>query len=119
MSHIIYKRGDEIEKIRAGGRILALILRTISDNIKPGVSTKELEDIAENILKEYGARASFKNYRPRGAPTPFPAAICTSVNEEVVHGIPSTDKKLKEGDIIGVNEDLLILTPSNVRIHRG
>ncbi len=100
---IRYKRGKEIEKLRQGGRILALALKTVEENIRPGISTKEIENIAERVLREHNARPSFKNYVPRGSSEPFPAAICTSINEEVVHGIPSPDRVLKEGDIIGVD----------------
>ena len=100
---IIYKRDDEIAKIRDAGRILALTLQSVSKYIKPGVSTKELEEIAVETMKEYNAHSSCLNYCPQGFLKPYPGAICTSVNEEVVHGIPSSHKKLKEGDIIDID----------------
>ncbi len=96
------KSPQEIEKIRNAGRVVALILNRIREIIRPGVTTKELEQIAEQTLKEFNARSAFKGYKPDGAKYPFPAAICTSVNDEVVHGIPG-ERILNDGDIISVD----------------
>jgi len=99
---IEYKTPQEIAKIREAGRVVATILERIKYAIKPGITTKDLEKIAEATLKEFNARSAFKGYKPNGVPVPFPGLICTSVNEEVVHGIPS-DRRLKDGDIVSVD----------------
>jgi len=82
--------------MRQAGRIVAQILGILVEAIKPGITTKKLDEIAEEEVKKYGAIPSFKGYRG------FPASICTSVNEEVVHGIPG-ERVLKEGDIISLD----------------
>jgi len=71
--------------------------------VAPGVSTKELDTYAEKLIRKMGDTPAFLNYRPAGARNPFPATLCTSVNEEVVHGIPNANKILKEGDIISID----------------
>ena len=86
----------ELDKMREAGRLTAVILKELRKAVKPGVSTKHLDDIAQRIIREAGGSAPCVGY---GKP-PFPAAICTSINEVVVHGIPSDKVILKEGDII-------------------
>jgi methionyl aminopeptidase len=71
--------------------------------VRPGVSTKELDTHALKLIKELGDEPAFLNYRPEGAKTPFPASLCVSINDEVVHGIPSQKRILKEGDIISLD----------------
>lgn len=93
---IIRKSRSEIEKMRAAGRIVAQVLRALSEMVEPGMSTRDLDRIAERMIRDAGAIPTFKGYHG------FPASICTSINEEVVHGIPGT-KKLKAGDIIGID----------------
>ena len=100
---IIIKTPQEIETLREGGRRLATILYKVKDQVAPGVSTKELDTYASGLIKEGGDFPAFLNYRPEGADTPFPASLCVSVNNEVVHGIPSKDRILKEGDIISID----------------
>jgi methionyl aminopeptidase len=100
---IIIKTPEEIEIIREGGRHLATVLYKIKEIIKPGVSTKDLDMQAEKLIREMGDTPAFLNYRPEGASTPFPAALCISVNDEVVHGIPSRHRILKEGDIVSID----------------
>ncbi|MDQ3244826.1 MAG: type I methionyl aminopeptidase [bacterium] len=100
---IIIKTNKEIEILREGGRRLAIVLYKVKDIVVPGVSTKELDDYAYKLIKELGDEPAFLNYQPEGADCPFPASLCTSVNEEVVHGIPKEDKILKEGDIISID----------------
>lgn len=90
------KTPAEIEIMRKGGAILAQILQNIKNNVTPGITTRTLNELAENLIRAYGVIASFKNYRG------YPASICTSVNEEVVHAIPS-DRILKTGDIISID----------------
>lgn len=85
--------------MRQAGRINAEILATVRSMIQPGVSTADLNAAAEEVLKKHGCYSPFKNY---GAP-PYPASICTSVNEELVHGIPSRKRILREGDIVSVD----------------
>ena len=93
---IIIKSLNEIGIMREAGRIVAIVLDTLGKAIKPGITTGKLDAIAAKVFKEYGARASFKGYRG------FPASICTSVNEEVVHGIPG-ERVLQEGDLIAID----------------
>src|SRR3989344_5215983 len=100
---IMIKTPEEIEKRREGGRRLATVLYKVKEKVAPGVSTKELDTYAEKLIREMGDVPAFLNYRPAGAKTPFPASLCVSVNDEVVHGIPSMDKKLKEGDIVSLD----------------
>jgi methionyl aminopeptidase len=86
----------EIEKIRQAGRIVAEVLQDLRRMAVPGVTTRELDRYAEAKIRSKGAVPTFKGYRG------FPASICTSINDEVVHGIPS-DRKLREGDILGID----------------
>ena len=86
----------ELEKMREAGRLTAMVLKELRKAAVPGVSTKHLDDIAQRIIKEAGGTAPCVGY---GEP-PFPAAICTSINEVVVHGIPSEKEILKDGDIV-------------------
>jgi methionyl aminopeptidase len=94
------KRPAEIDRMRAAGQILAGILDVLEAELRPGITTGELNEIAERMIRDAGAVSSFKGY---GANPPFPAVICTSVNDEVVHGIPSPRRRLAEGDIVSVD----------------
>ncbi|MFD3155638.1 type I methionyl aminopeptidase [Haloimpatiens sp. FM7330] len=93
---IIIKNDIEIQNMRRAGKVVGNTLAMLEEVVKPGITTKELDTIAEKYIVEQGAIPSFKGY------CGFPASICTSINEEVVHGIPS-DRKLQEGDIISVD----------------
>ncbi|MDA1652726.1 MULTISPECIES: type I methionyl aminopeptidase [unclassified Bacillus cereus group] len=93
---IICKTPREIENMREAGRIVALTHQELKQHITPGITTKELDQIAEKTIQKYGATPSFKGYNG------FPGSICASVNEELVHGIPGK-RKLKEGDIISID----------------
>lgn len=93
------KTQTEIKKMQAAGRIVALVLNAVEKAVKPGVTTWELDRIAEDLIRQNGATPSFLNY---GTP-PFPASICASVNDEVVHGIPSKSRVLNEGDIVSID----------------
>jgi methionyl aminopeptidase len=94
---IIIKSADEIAVMREAGRIVAIVLQRMSEAVKPGIKTRQLNDLAEKELGRWnGAKASFKGYKG------FPASICASVNEEVVHGIPGS-RVLNEGDIISLD----------------
>lgn len=96
---IQYKSKSEIEMIRKSGQIIARVFEEVRSMIKPGISTMKINNIAKAVIYEAGATPSFLNY---GKP-PFPGAICSSVNDEVVHGIPSRKRILYEGDIISVD----------------
>ncbi len=100
---IIIKTPKEIEILREGGKRLATVLNKVKEMVAPGVSTMDLDIYAEKLIREMGDLPAFLNYRPEGAKTSFPASLCTSVNNEVVHGIPSDKKILKEGDIISID----------------
>jgi methionyl aminopeptidase len=100
---IIIKTKEEIDIIREGGKHLATVLYKVKEKVMPGISTKELDLYAEQLIREMGDVPAFLHYRPEGASTPFPASLCISVNDEVVHGIPSNNRILKEGDIVGLD----------------
>lgn len=100
---IIIKTPQEIEILREGGRRLAEVLHKVEKMVAPGVSTKDLDAYAEKLIKEMGDTPAFLNYQPEGADTPFPASLCVSVNEEVVHGIPKKEKILQEGDVVSID----------------
>ncbi len=91
------KSREEIKLMRHAGHIVALVHQKMKEVVEPGISTKELDDIAYHIIKENRAVPTFLGY------SGFPASICTSINEQVVHGIPHEDVKLKEGDIIAID----------------
>lgn len=100
---VTLKSAREIERMRASGRIVAQVLEAMADAVRPGISTAELDELAESIIAGHaGARPAFKGYGG------FPASICASVNDEVVHGIPSRHRRLKEGDIIGIDVGVLM-----------
>lgn len=94
-----FKTPAEIEILAQGGRILARALKRVASAVRPGVSTWELNQLAEEEIIRAGAEPSFKNYGNK----PFPAALCTSVNEVIVHGAPSKDQILNKGDIVGLD----------------
>lgn len=93
---VIRKSRSEIEKMRRAGLVVAETLRDLRQMVEPGITTKELDAYAESKIRSAGAKPTFKGYHG------FPASICASVNDEVVHGIPS-ERKLKEGDIIKID----------------
>jgi methionyl aminopeptidase len=93
------KNMAELQIMREAGRINALVLEAVRRRVEPGVATAELNDVAEQVLREHGCTSPFKNY---GRP-PFPASITVSINEELVHGIPSPKRRLREGDIVSVD----------------
>lgn len=97
---MIAKTQNEIESLRTAGRYLAEVLRDVSQLALPGVSTAALDIAAETAIRSRGCTPAFLGYRPDGAEHPFPAVLCVSVNEEIVHGIPREDRLLEEGDIV-------------------
>ncbi len=97
------KRPEEIELMRVAGRVTAEVLDIMREAVRPGISTGELDRLAEEHIRKNNGIPAFKNYKPSFEMTPFPGTICASVNEEVVHGIPDFNRILQEGDIISVD----------------
>jgi methionyl aminopeptidase len=94
---IIYRSPNEIDKIRKSCELVAETVQHLMPMVEPGISTAELDRVAEAYIRRGGGVPAFKGYRG------FPATLCTSINAEVVHGIPSKARKLKDGDIIGID----------------
>ncbi len=91
------KSPEDIEKIRQAGQIINLVFEILKGKIRPEIDTLSLDNLIEDFIRSHNARPAFKGYRG------YPAASCISVNDEVVHGIPSRDKVLKDGDIVGID----------------
>lgn len=105
---ITIKTKEEIEILREGGRRLAEIMDKLSKTVKSGISSVELNNLAEQMTIDGGDKPAFLNYKPYGARRPYPASLCVSVNDEIVHGIPNEgDKILKEGDIVSLDMGLI------------
>jgi len=99
---IILKTPQEIEKMRRAGKIVHDVLEHVREHVKAGASTMDLERAAATMIAEFGAVPAFKGYRG------YPCVLCTSVNEEVVHGIPSADRVLRDGDIVSIDCGVVI-----------
>ena len=97
---IVIKSEHELKLMREAGKVCAEIFKGLEDLIKPGITTKDIDDYVESVTEKHGMRAAEKGY------CGYPASVCTSVNDEVVHGIPSKKRKLQEGDIVSC--DLVI-----------
>lgn len=95
------KSAREIELMREAGRILAMVHDELGKAIKPGISTMDIDRLGERIIRSYGCIPSFKNYNG------YPASICVSVNDEVVHGIPNKHRILREGDIVSLDAGVI------------
>ncbi len=93
----------ELEKLRRSGLLVYRILQDLKEMVKEGVTTQELEIAAEKMIADAGAKPAFKGYYSQAAGTRYPYVLCTSVNEEVVHGMPSARRKLKLGDIVSID----------------
>jgi methionyl aminopeptidase len=98
---IYLKSESEIEKMRESAQIVSHTLAEVAKHIEPGVTTGKLDRIAEDFIKEQDGRPAFKGYGPKQ--NPFPGTLCISINEEVVHGISSDKRELKEGDIVSID----------------
>jgi methionyl aminopeptidase len=96
---IVIKNPPEVETMREAGQVNALVLKSVREMIKPGVTTQELDAVAEELIRKNGGKPAFKNYP---GPYPYPATLTISINEELVHGIPGK-RKLQEGDIVSVD----------------
>jgi methionyl aminopeptidase len=99
---IVCKSVSEIEKMRRSGRIVRQVLDTVRELVAPGVTTMDLERAAEAKIKELGAKPAFKGYYD------YPCVLCTSVNHEIVHGIPSEKRMLKAGDIVSIDTGVVL-----------
>jgi methionyl aminopeptidase len=99
---IALKTAGEIEAMAAAGKVVAEILATCREVAAVGVRLVELDETAREVLARHGATSPFLNYHPRNAPVPFPAAICTSVNDAVLHGIPSS-YRIQDGDLVSID----------------
>ena len=95
------KSAKEIELMRAAGRILGRVHKELAAEIEPGMSTLDIDRICEELIRSYGCIPSFLNYQG------FPASVCVSVNDEVVHGIPKKDRIVKEGDIVSLDTGVI------------
>lgn len=99
---MIVKNQKDLEILRVGGKILTNILKELKQASLPGVTTEYLNKLAKELILQAGAEPAFENYQPSWAKTPFPAVLCTCLNEEIVHAIPSS-RKLKDGDILSLD----------------
>ena len=101
---VTIKSKREIELMREACRVTALTHKAIEEAIKPGMTTADIDRIAEQTMKKYGAISAEKGYDPgiRGVP-PYPASTCISINDEVIHGVPSNKRVIKDGDIVSVD----------------
>ncbi|MFZ0705093.1 MAG: type I methionyl aminopeptidase [Candidatus Korobacteraceae bacterium] len=94
---IVCKSPSEIEKMRRSGHIVRQVLEAVKEEVAPGKTTMDLERVAERKIKELGAKPAFKGYYD------YPCVLCTSINDEIVHGIPSERRVLKKGDIVSID----------------
>ncbi|HVC81962.1 MAG TPA: type I methionyl aminopeptidase [Chloroflexota bacterium] len=105
------KTRDEIARLREAGRLVAETYEVLREYLAPGVSTAELDGIAERYIRRRGAKPVYKGYQPEARkgvrPPPFPGTICVAVNEVICHGIPNPKRRLREGDIIGIDIGVL------------
>src|SRR5277367_5154126 len=99
---IMIKTPQEIEKMRRSGQVVREVLEHVRQFVKPGASTQDLENAAVGKIRELGAKPAFKGYRG------YPCVLCTSVNEEVVHGIPSKERVLRDGDIVSIDTGVIL-----------
>ncbi len=118
---ITIKTSEEIKILREGGKRLASVLYDVAEKAKPGIATQELDELAELLIKKAGGEPAFKNYKTKDDKIPFPASLCVSINDEVVHGIPG-DRILKEGDFVSLDLGLKwqgLYTDSAITIGAG
>jgi methionyl aminopeptidase len=99
---IACKTEPELAAMRASGRIAALILQRLAAAVIPGITTRDLDDLARELIRAHGATSAFLGYRGAAGAVPFPGAICVSVNEEVIHGIPGP-RRIQSGDAVSLD----------------
>lgn len=105
---VTIKTKQDITVLRKGGHRHAEILRQLADMVKPGITARELNKRAEELIAESGDKSAFLGYKPSGSSRPYPASLCVSINDEVVHGIPNESEKIiKEGDIVSIDLGLV------------
>lgn len=105
---ITIKTPEDIQKLREGGKHLAMVLVALKNAVRVGMSTAGLDALAEKMVREMGDKPAFLNYKPQGAKRAFPASLCVSINDEIVHGIPNENSRvLVEGDIVGLDMGLI------------
>jgi methionyl aminopeptidase len=100
---IVRKNAAELEKMRVSGLLVWQVLQEIGKMVKEGVSTMDLETAAARMMRDAGARPAFKGYGAAATGVPYPYVLCTSVNDEVIHGMPSHKRVLKRGDVVSVD----------------
>jgi len=100
---IVRKSAGELDKMRRSGLLVYEILQQVGKMAVEGVTTQDLEVAAEKMMKDAGAKPAFKGYYTQAAGSKFPFVLCTSVNDEIVHGMPSSKRKLKSGDIVSID----------------
>ena len=98
---VTIKSSQEIELMRQAGKILAKVHEGLKKELKPGMSTLDIDRIGEEMIRSFGCEPSFKNYQG------YPASVCVSINEEVVHGIPRKDRIIEEGDIVSLDTGVI------------
>jgi methionyl aminopeptidase len=101
MSRITYKNAKDVAKIREAGFVVSTVLATLRDAVAPGVSTLDLDNLAYEVIKKHGGTPSFLNHR--AGDEVYHHSTCISINEEVVHGIPRAERKIKEGDLVSID----------------
>lgn len=105
---ITIKTPEDIQKLREGGKHLAQVLSALRYVVEPGVMIADLDALVVKMVKEFGDKPAFLNYRPKGAERSFPASLCVSINDEIVHGIPTENNRaLVEGDIVSLDMGLI------------
>lgn len=105
---IVRRSAAELEKLRQSGLLVFQILEKLKAMVGEGVTTQDLETAAEKMIADAGAKPAFKGYYSQAAGTKYPYSLCTSVNDEVVHGMPSAKRKLKSGDIVSIDTGVLL-----------
>lgn len=105
---IVRRSAVELEKLRRSGLLVYDILQQLKNMVREGATTQDLETAAEKLIADAGAKPAFKGYFSQAAGTKYPFALCTSVNDEVVHGMPSAKRKLKAGDIVSIDTGVLL-----------
>ena len=105
---IVRRSQVELDKLRRSGLLVYQILQDLKSMVVEGVTTQDLESAAERMISEAGAKPAFKGYYTQASGTKYPFVLCTSVNEEIIHGMPSARRKLKMGDIISIDTGVLL-----------
>jgi methionyl aminopeptidase len=120
---VTIKTPEEINILREGGKRLAFILAEVGRAVKPGVSTLDLDKLAQKLVEEGGDKSAFLNYKPAGMKRPYPASICVSINDAIVHGIPNEKPQIiKDGDIVSLDMGLIhkgLFTDSAITVGVG